>query len=57
MPLDDDMKRAMPVLWEFDARPWLQELRIPALVLAGNADPVVPVHRVRQVHQALAGST
>lgn len=57
MPIDPDMKRAMPVLWTFDSRGWLDELRTPALVMAGSADPVVPVHRVRALHRALPGST
>jgi pimeloyl-ACP methyl ester carboxylesterase len=27
---------------EFDARPWLNEILCPALVVAGDRDPVVP---------------
>jgi len=57
MPIDQHMKRAMPQLWSFDSRDWIKELRIPALVLAGDSDPVVPVHRVRQVHEAIPEST
>jgi pimeloyl-ACP methyl ester carboxylesterase len=57
MPLEDEMTRALPTLWKFDARPWVGSLHIPALVICGTADPVVPVHRVRAVHEALAGST
>lgn len=56
-PLDDAMRRQMPLLWTFDARPWLERVRVPALVLAGSADPVVPVARVRAVHEAIEGST
>lgn len=57
MPVGPDMERAMPALWTFDSRDWLGELCTPALVIAGSADPVVPVHRVRALHQALPGST
>lgn len=38
------------------SRPWIGELRLPALVIAGSADPVVPVARVREVHEAISGS-
>lgn len=47
----------MPRLRDFDARPWIRDVRIPALVLAGAADPVAPLRHVRAVHEALAGST
>lgn len=57
MPLDADMRRAMPLLWSFDAREWIHTVQTPALVIAGSGDPVVPVHRVRAVHEALAQST
>jgi 3-oxoadipate enol-lactonase len=57
MPLDADMTRAIPALWAFDARSWLAAVRLPVLVVCGTADPVVPVQRVRQVHEAIAGST
>jgi pimeloyl-ACP methyl ester carboxylesterase len=56
MPIDDAMKRAMPQLWRFDARAWIGQVTTPALVIAGSADPVVPVARVREVHDAIAGS-
>jgi pimeloyl-ACP methyl ester carboxylesterase len=56
MALDDRMKQAMPRVWAFDARPWIGELRVPTLVIAGDRDPVVPMPRVRAVHEAIAGS-
>ena len=56
-PMDDVMKRQMPLLLTFDARPWLGDVRVPALVIAGDADPIVPVHHVRAVHEALRAST
>jgi pimeloyl-ACP methyl ester carboxylesterase len=57
MPIDEDMKRAMPKLWTFDSRGWLRDVRTPTLVIAGSADPIVPVDRVREVHQGIPGST
>jgi pimeloyl-ACP methyl ester carboxylesterase len=56
-PLDEPMRRAMPLLWTFDSRDWIEALRIPTLVIAGGADPVVPVHRVRAIHEAIPNST
>jgi proline iminopeptidase len=56
-PLSPEMKHVMPRLWEFDARPRIREVRVPGLVLCGAADPVVPVHHARAVHEALAGSS
>jgi pimeloyl-ACP methyl ester carboxylesterase len=45
-----DLQRIMPALWAFDARAWLGDVHIPALVMCGTADPIVPI-----VHaQALA---
>jgi pimeloyl-ACP methyl ester carboxylesterase len=55
MPLGAQMKRVMPALWTFDARPWLAELRVPTLVLCGDADPVVPLARARALAAAIAG--
>jgi pimeloyl-ACP methyl ester carboxylesterase len=56
MPIDEGMRRALPMLWTFDSRSWLGSVGTPTLVIAGGADPVVPVHRVRAVHEAIAGS-
>jgi 3-oxoadipate enol-lactonase len=56
MPLTPLMRQMMPAFLRFDARPWLAELRVPALVVAGSADPVVPLPHARAVHQALPGS-
>jgi pimeloyl-ACP methyl ester carboxylesterase len=55
-PLSSDMKRAMPAFLRFDARPFIGAVSVPALVLAGSADPIVPVARVRAIHEALPGS-
>lgn len=56
MPIDETMKRAMPAFLAFDSRAWLSQVRTPTLVIAGDADPVVPVRRVREVHEAIRGS-
>jgi pimeloyl-ACP methyl ester carboxylesterase len=55
-PVDPAMRRAMPMLWTFDARVWLASIRVPTLVLCGDQDAVVPVAHARAVHEAIAGS-
>ncbi|HET6582592.1 MAG TPA: alpha/beta hydrolase [Nannocystaceae bacterium] len=55
-PVDAAMRRAMPILWEHDARLWLPSVRVPALVVAGTEDAVVPIARAREVHDAIAGA-
>jgi pimeloyl-ACP methyl ester carboxylesterase len=42
-----ELQRMMPALWEFDARGWLAEITVPALVTWGTADPVVPVRHAQ----------
>lgn len=37
-------------------RPRLEQLSIPALVIHGSADPLVPVHGGRDTHEALQGA-
>ena len=37
-------------------RPRLEQLEIPALVIHGSADPLVPVHGGRDTHEALRGA-
>ena len=56
-PIGPEMRARMPLLWTFDARAWLPTLRLPTLVLAGAADPVVPVAHVRAVAEAIPGAT
>jgi 3-oxoadipate enol-lactonase len=51
------MRRMMPALWRFDARPWLGEVKIPTLVIAGTEDPVAPLEHVKKVHEGIPGST
>jgi pimeloyl-ACP methyl ester carboxylesterase len=50
------MQRMMPAFWGFDARGWLGAVRVPALVMCGTSDPVVPLAYGRAVHEALPGS-
>jgi pimeloyl-ACP methyl ester carboxylesterase len=52
-----ELKAALPRLLSFDSREWIGTIRTPTLVIAGEIDPVVPVQRVREVHQAIAAST
>lgn len=56
-PLEHAMKAAMPQLLRFDARPFANTLRTPALVLAGTADPLVPLAQARAVAEAIPGAT
>jgi pimeloyl-ACP methyl ester carboxylesterase len=55
-PVDPAMRRAMPMLWAFDGRVWLPTVRVPALVIAGDQDAVVPIARAREVHDAIPGA-
>lgn len=56
VPLSDAMREALPGFWSFDARPWLASLDVPALAIAGTADPIVPAARVRAVADAIPGA-
>jgi pimeloyl-ACP methyl ester carboxylesterase len=55
-PQSRAMMDAMPALWSFDARPWIDRVRISALVMAGTADPVVPLDHARAMHEGLPRS-
>jgi pimeloyl-ACP methyl ester carboxylesterase len=46
-PLASRMIAALPALLAFDARPWLHELRTPALVIAGTEDQIAPPSHAR----------
>jgi len=50
------MRRAMPAMLAYDARPWLGAIRVPTLVLCGAADPFVPLAHARALHEGIAGS-
>jgi pimeloyl-ACP methyl ester carboxylesterase len=56
MALPPALLHIMPELWRFDARGWLDAVTTPALVIAGSADPIVPVAHARAVHTRLRDS-
>jgi len=41
------LQQIMPALWAFDARAWLGDVHVPALVMCGTADPIVPLVHAR----------
>jgi pimeloyl-ACP methyl ester carboxylesterase len=51
-----EMRTMMPALWAFDARPWLGTLHLPALVMCGSADPIVPLSHARALAACLPGA-
>jgi 3-oxoadipate enol-lactonase len=53
----DQMRRVMPSLLAFDARPWLGAIEVPTLVLAGGADQVAPLAQLRALHEAIPGAS
>lgn len=53
----DQMRQVMSSLLAFDARPWLAAIEVPALVLAGSADRVVPLAHLRALHEAIPGAS
>jgi pimeloyl-ACP methyl ester carboxylesterase len=40
----------------FSSRAWLPQLRVPALIVSGETDPLVPVANAELLHRLLAGS-
>jgi pimeloyl-ACP methyl ester carboxylesterase len=55
-PVTDALRRVTPQLWSFDARPWLAEIDTRALILCGDADPLVPAAHARALHEGIRGS-
>lgn len=51
------MRRVMPHLLTFDARPWLGDIRVPTLVMGGAGDQVAPPAQLRALHEAIPGSS
>jgi pimeloyl-ACP methyl ester carboxylesterase len=51
------MRRVMSSLLAFDARSWLALIGVPALVLAGSADEIVPLAHLRALHEAIPGAS
>ena len=55
-PLSPEMRAIMPQLWAFDARGWLNQIDAPTLVIAGSADPVVPVAHAEALCRGIRGA-
>jgi pimeloyl-ACP methyl ester carboxylesterase len=55
-PVSALMRETMPALWAVDTRGLLPALRVPALVICGSADPVMPLPHGRAVQQAIPGA-
>lgn len=43
-------------LSRFDSRSWLQDIRCPTLILAGELDEAMPAGAAEELHRAIAGS-
>lgn len=56
-PDTDHLRRVHLELLKFDSRPWLKELRVPALILAGTDDAIAPVAHCRALAEALPHSS
>jgi pimeloyl-ACP methyl ester carboxylesterase len=52
-----EMQHAMPALFAVDTRAWLRNVHVPALVVCGTADPIVPIAHARALHEAIPGSS
>jgi pimeloyl-ACP methyl ester carboxylesterase len=46
----------LALLFELDTRAWLKLIEVPALVICGTADPLLPLRHARALHGALANS-
>jgi pimeloyl-ACP methyl ester carboxylesterase len=57
MAITPAMRAMMPAFLTFDARPWLPQLRVPTLVLAGSADPVAPLPNSQALAAAIPQAT
>ncbi|HYQ00608.1 MAG TPA: alpha/beta hydrolase [Polyangiaceae bacterium] len=56
IPASATMRRMLPLLFELDTRAWLNSLTVPALVICGSADPVLPVRHAHALHDGLPNS-
>jgi 3-oxoadipate enol-lactonase len=56
MPLPPETRARMPMLWTADVRPCLSTLRLPTLVIAGAADPVVPLPHAQGLADGITGA-
>jgi pimeloyl-ACP methyl ester carboxylesterase len=50
------MRRILPILLTFDARPWLGTIRVPTLLLGGAEDRIAPPAQLKALHEAIPGS-
>jgi pimeloyl-ACP methyl ester carboxylesterase len=57
MPVLPEMRARLHLLWTIDFRDELAKIATPSLVIAGDADPVAPLHHVRAIHDDIAGSS
>ena len=55
-PITDQMRAATVEMWRFDSRSWLHEIRTPALILAGDSDPITPLAHARALHEGIVNS-
>jgi pimeloyl-ACP methyl ester carboxylesterase len=53
----EQMRRLLPILLTFDARPCVAGIRVPRLVLGGSEDRIAPPSQLRALHEAIPGST
>jgi 3-oxoadipate enol-lactonase len=56
VPASARMQRMLPLLFELDARPWLKSIAVPALVIGGTKDAVLPIRHACALHEALPNS-
>lgn len=56
-PDSELMRQAQLAFLKFDSRPWLSDLRMPALILAGTEDPVAPFAHSKMLHERLIHSS
>jgi 3-oxoadipate enol-lactonase len=47
------MARAAAELSRFDSRPWLNQLRLPTLVVSGGLDAAIPAHHAAMLAQGI----
>jgi pimeloyl-ACP methyl ester carboxylesterase len=50
------MRAAAKGLLTFDSRPWLKDLAVPTLVVAGSEDAAVPAHRFKTLMSGIPGA-
>jgi 3-oxoadipate enol-lactonase len=50
------MAQAAAELSRFDSRPWLNELRVPTIVVSGGRDSAVPAHHAAMLAEGIAGA-